>query len=272
MDDFALRRGHRYATVLIDVDNRRPVDVLPDREAATLAAWLRRHPGVQVICMDRANAYAEGARVGAPQAVQVADRWHMWHNLAEHVEKTVARHYRCLNTSPQAQPAPANTTDLHQLSVDALADRAEQGLLVPRTRTATSRSRYCSPRGTASGRSPDDSAWPAAPSAASPAPPPSTNSWPNPAPAGPASSTTTSTTCTNASPTGSPTPPNCSPRSAAAAIAAAPQPCAPTCNPYEPPPHHHQPDRACRKSAASPPGCYATPTHSTTMTVSASPR
>ncbi|MEU4366675.1 transposase [Micromonospora chersina] len=106
----------------------------PTFEATTLAAWLRRHPGVQVICRDRANAYAEGARVGAPQAVQVADRWHMWHNLAEHVEKTVARHYRCLNTSPQAQPAPAITTDLHQLSVDALADRAEQGLLVPRTR------------------------------------------------------------------------------------------------------------------------------------------
>ncbi|GHJ53029.1 ISL3 family transposase [Nonomuraea sp. TT08I-71] len=133
VDDFALRRGHRYATVLVDVERRRPVDVLPDREAATLAAWLGRCPTVQVICRDRASAYAEGARIGAPQAVQVADRWHLWHNLAEHVEKTVARHYRCLNT-PRAQPAPTAAADLHQLSADTLADRAEQGLLVPRTR------------------------------------------------------------------------------------------------------------------------------------------
>jgi hypothetical protein len=127
--------GHVYGSVLVNMGTRRPVDLLPDREADTFAAWLRAHPGTQVICRDRAGAYADRARAGAPEAIQFADRWHLWHNLAERVEKAVARHRSCL-IEPEPEPPAGRVPepDLQQVATKAVTARMEESALVQRTR------------------------------------------------------------------------------------------------------------------------------------------
>lgn len=108
VDDWAWRKGRRYGTVLVDLERRRVLDLLPDREPATLATWLRAHPGIAFVSRDRAGAYAEGARLGAPEAIQVADRFHLLRNVTDAVAQALERHRRTVHAAvpPLERPAP----------------------------------------------------------------------------------------------------------------------------------------------------------------------
>jgi transposase len=92
VDDWAWKRGHRYGTLLCDLERGIPIDVLPDRSVETVTAWFQSHPGIEHISRDRASEYALAANKGAPQAVRVADRWHVLKNLREALEALLAHH------------------------------------------------------------------------------------------------------------------------------------------------------------------------------------
>lgn len=117
VDEYATRKGRHYDTVLVDVETRRPIDLLPDRESSSLAAWLAQRPEIEVVCRDRAPFFAEGTSAGAPQAVQVADRWHLWHNLCEAAERSIGQHRRCLRVLvPETPETPETEPDLAEES------------------------------------------------------------------------------------------------------------------------------------------------------------
>lgn len=111
VDEFAFRKGRRYGTILVDVGAHRIVDLLEDPSADALVDWLGKHPGVEVICRDRNGVYASAARRGAPDALQVTDRWHLVHNLADALERFAVRALASLRKELKVKEASATSPE-----------------------------------------------------------------------------------------------------------------------------------------------------------------
>ena len=140
VDDFAFCRGRTYGSMLVDLERHQVVDLLPDRSATTLAGWLQQHPGVAIISRDRSAEYAEGARQGAPGAIQVADRFHLLRNLGETVQRVFTGHSERIariaapETGTRSPPRPdragsrARTQAEMQERFDRIHGLASQGM------------------------------------------------------------------------------------------------------------------------------------------------
>ena len=100
VDDWALRKGRTCGTIVVDLERRRAIDLLPDRTSTTVADWLKQRPGIEVVARDRSTEYARAAAIGAPKAVQVADRWHLLANVRDMLERWLARAHARLRRLP----------------------------------------------------------------------------------------------------------------------------------------------------------------------------
>ena len=142
IDEWAWKRGQTYGTILCDLEKGRVLDLLPDREAGTVSAWLKRHPGVAVIARDRATVFARAIRNGAPRATQAADRWHLLHNLGDTLRAAVGRHRRAVSAAggiersrpeqPGLQKVPVCHPGIDELRNERRQARAERYAAISR--------------------------------------------------------------------------------------------------------------------------------------------
>jgi len=119
VDDWAWKKGQRYGTILVDLEHRQPIDLLPDRESESLEKWLEAHPGIEIISRDRAGAYAEGSRNGAPNALQVADRFHLLCNLTQTLQRLLERVAVALRRSLVSSTVTAEDSSATAITAEA---------------------------------------------------------------------------------------------------------------------------------------------------------
>lgn len=116
IDDWAYKKGRNYGTILVDLEKQQPIELLPDRESETIQKWLEENPGVEIISRDRGGDYAKGSREGAPNAIQVADRWHLLKNLGDALHRMMNKHNRELKQAAQQTLQSGELADENQIN------------------------------------------------------------------------------------------------------------------------------------------------------------
>jgi transposase len=139
VDDWAKRKGQTYGTILVDLEQHRVVDLLDERSAESLAQWLREHPSVEIICRDRATEYADGAAKGAPEAMQIADRFHLLQNLIEVLKRMFEERPSLLRDAArqaaEEKQMGVNRETEQTPQVEVTASSNEHGAVQPETQT-----------------------------------------------------------------------------------------------------------------------------------------
>ena len=158
IDEWAWRRGLTYGTILCDLERGQVIDLLPDRTSETVSAWLKQHPTVAIIARDRASVYAGAIQQGAPEAIEVADRWHLLRNLGDALRAAVGRYRKAITTAADAvaagvheEPGAAQVreaagTKLEALRRDRRRERCDRYATIRRLRDAGLPPRLIAPR------------------------------------------------------------------------------------------------------------------------------